>query len=95
MILRLLLAVMLAFGAMPAAAHDPAMPMTHGMAIPHDMPDKAPPPHQCIGCIAVADWNAERVAAPLLRSTLPPSARVAVLRLGEDTPPALPPPRRG
>jgi hypothetical protein len=95
MILRLLLAVMLAFAAMPAAAHDKAMPMAHGMAMPHEMPDKAPPPHECIGCIAVADWSAERVTAPSLLPTLPPSARVAVLRLGAATPPALPPPRQG
>lgn len=93
MILRLFLAVMLAFGAMPAAAHDRAMPMAHGQSMPHDTPDKIPPPHLCIGCIPIADWSAKRILGPSLIATLPPVARVAVLRLGAATPPALPPPR--
>lgn len=95
--LRLFLALILALAAMPmpAMACDDAMPTAtsghHMSGVDHPAP--TPLGHDCIGCIAVADWDADRilppqpVVAPLLTIGV---ARMALLPGEAPTPP---PPR--
>ena len=94
MILRLLLVVMLVFGAAPTLAapcHDSMRMAGHSM--PVDAPGKAMPEHVCFGCIPPSDWLSAPVAIPALTSPVPLHARVARPDLGRILPPALPPPR--
>lgn len=94
MVLRLLLALLLASFVVPAAAavpacHDEAM---SGMAH-HRAPEKQAPAHVCVGCVPLADWIGPRIAPPILPTPRLPSARVVRLDLGGTVVPALPPPR--
>ena len=104
MIVRLFLALLLALGAMPGAAmpgcHGPATAAMAPMAMPaadgarHDRQPVAAE-HGCIGCAALPDWLAERVAAPLPVSAAgirPPTMRALPRVAG---PPDLRPPRIG
>lgn len=110
MLLRLLLTLMLAMVAVPAAAampcHDSAAAdtMTAAMAAgamtgrhhrPAPMPDPATAAHFCVGCVPPSSLVGARLAAPALIPAAPPAARVARLDLGGGDPPSLPPPRRG
>jgi hypothetical protein len=101
-LIRFLLALLLASFAVPAMAVEPAC---HGggdaMAMPtmhHDgtpAPDATAPAHVCAGCVPLADWLGEQVPAPILPPAIGAVARVTMLDTGRDGPPALPPPRRG
>lgn len=101
MLARLILALLLAAFAIPAAAsvpacHDAPMAMTAGHAMPA-MPagadHKAIAAHVCIGCIPPSDWIGGRLADRLRPDDATPIARVARLDAGAGWPPALPPPR--
>ena len=95
--LRILLALVLALAApaMPAGAHESGMPMAlpgHAMnGMKHDGP--MPSEHVCVGCIAVADLQAERIAPPPARRTPVPIVRIAALPLLPGEAPTPPPPR--
>jgi hypothetical protein len=97
MLLRLLLVLLLAFAApaMPmASCHDgPAMAMTrHEIGgARHRQPVQAE--HLCVGCTAVADWNAARIAPPIMLPAPMPVATIAPLMLLPGEAPAPPPPR--
>jgi hypothetical protein len=103
MLWRLLLGLVLAFGALPAEAAMPAchdtMPAMAAMAGDHrpaaPAPDRMAPGHACIGCIPPGDWLAPRVAAPALPPAMAPAARIRRLEPGRRDPPASPPPRIG
>ncbi len=94
MIVRLLLALLLASFALPAAAagpvcHEaPVTGMTH-----HEAPEKHAPAHVCVGCVPLADWLGARVAPRILPAARQPDVRVVRLDLGGAVAPALPPPR--
>lgn len=98
MIGRLLLLLLLASFAAPAAAvgrgcHDApaATVMAH-----HDAPaapDEEMPAHLCIGCVPLADWLGERVSGPVPVATIQPAPGTGRLDLIGSGPPALPPPR--
>jgi len=95
---RLILFVMLAFGApaMPAGAHDGMQPMAMAG---HPMPGpehKAPmSQHLCVGCIPIGDWNAVRVRPPVSLPAPAPLSRIAALTVLPDKGPIPPPPRIG
>lgn len=97
MLLRLLLVMMLAFAApaMPVAAcHEaPAMAMTqHEMdGTRHRSPAQAE--HLCVGCTAMADWNAMRITPPILLPAPMPVASTAAPTLLPAEAPAPPPPK--
>ena len=100
MLLRLILVLMLAFGApvVPAAAHQGMEPMAMaGHQMPggdHGRDRKAPmPEHFCVGCVPAGDWDAARVRPPIVLPALPPIARIASLLLLPGEAPAPPPPR--
>jgi hypothetical protein len=99
MLVRLLLALLLAAVAVPTAApaacHD-APASGHAMPMPADdgRPD-AVPVHACAGCIPPSDWLGARVAAPLPIASAPPSPMPPASLAGTGAPPDLPPPRRG
>jgi hypothetical protein len=97
MLLRLILVIMLAFGApaMPAAAHEGMQPMAMAG---HQMPGpehKAPVPQQhfCIGCVPIGDWNAVRVRPPVSLPAPAPISRIAALSVLPGDAPIPPPPR--
>ena len=99
MLLRLILVLMLAFGApaMPAAAHESMQPMAMEMA-GHQMPGpehKAPIPqqHLCVGCVPIGDWNAVRVQPPVSLPIPAPLSRIAALSMLPGEAPIPPPPR--
>jgi len=99
MLLRLILVIILAFGApaMPAAAHEGMRPMA---MVGHRMPDpehKAPMPqqHLCIGCVPMGDWYAVRVRPPVSLPAPEPISRIAALRMMPGEAPIPPPPRNG
>ena len=90
-----LLALCLSLPAMasPACAPKPDMAMHHtGSAKDHGTEEKATS-HLCAGCVPVADWLRERIAAPVPVADALPDAMPARLTIGEGPPPALPPPR--
>ena len=95
--LRLLLALMLALTAapMPAAACDGAMPMAmSGHAMPGTgHPAPMPSSHDCIGCVAVADWDANRILPPQPAVAPPLTFGDAVMPLLPGEAPIPPPPR--
>jgi hypothetical protein len=98
-IVRFLLALLLAAFAVPAAAA-PACHGDGGSMVMADhrapaRPDTAPPAHVCVGCVPVADWLRERVAAPIVPPAPGPVARIVRLAPGIGAAPALPPPRHG
>jgi len=96
-LLRLILFVMLAFGApaMPAAAHDGMQPMAmagHSMPGPeHKTP--MPQQHLCVGCVPIGDWNAVRVRPPVAIPAPAPLSRIAALTVLPERAPIPPPPR--
>lgn len=105
MLLRLILVLILAFGApaMPAAACDGAAPMATGE---HSMPGmdrgadrdrdhKVPMAgqHFCVGCVPLSDWGAARLLPPILLPEPSPVARIAGLPLMPGEAPTPPPPR--
>lgn len=97
MLLRLILVLMLAFGApaMPAAAHEGMQPMAMAG---HQMPGpkhKAPIPqqHLCVGCVPIGDWNAVRVQPPVPLPAPAPISRIAALSVLSGDAPIPPPPR--
>lgn len=100
MLARLILVLLLAAFAVPAAAasscHEATVsaPMAHhGGAGDHRAPDVAIAAHVCIGCIPPGDWTAARIAQPLA----PPAVPLAIMQQsfspGLARAPALPPPR--
>ncbi|SFP93922.1 hypothetical protein [Sphingomonas rubra] len=94
MLVRLLLALLLASFAVPAAAavpacHDGAMA---GMA-DHPAPEQQAPDHVCVGCVPLADWLGARVAPRILPPDRRPASRVIRLDLGGIVAPTLRPPR--
>ncbi|RZM34989.1 MAG: hypothetical protein EOP67_14130 [Sphingomonas sp.] len=95
MLIRLILALMLAAFAFPASApaacHD--APATHMMPMDHAPEQKATPPHGCIGCVPPSNWNAARILAPAPRTAPATIERAAVLDLGRTIAPDLRPPR--
>ena len=97
MLLRLILFIMLAFGApaMPAGAHDGMQPMAmagHHMPGPeHKVP--MPQQHLCVGCVPIGDWNAVRVRPPVSLPAPAPLSRIAVLTILPNKAPIPPPPR--
>lgn len=99
--LRLILALVLAIASLPvpAAAHDGAMVMSAPMAMSGHATDgmehKAPMPmlHDCIGCIAVADWNGARIVPPVSLQRPAYLAPIAAMRLLPGEAPVPPPPR--
>ncbi len=106
MIARLILALLLAAFAVPAAApaacHDASTPTRHAMMTmavdtPHPsdtMPDrKAVPLHGCIGCIPPSNWIGARVAAVAPADAPVLVERAAVLDIGLIAAPVPPPPR--
>ena len=99
MLVRLLLALLLAVFAVPTAApaacHD-APSTGHAMPMPaeDERPD-AMPVHACVGCIPPSDWLGARVEAPTLISAARPSSPPPASLAGTRAPPDLPPPRRG
>ena len=99
MLLRLILALMLALGApaMPAAAHEGMAPMAMAG---HRMPDPQPKApmaqqHLCIGCVPMGDWYAVRVRPPVSLPAPAPISRIAALRMMPGEAPIPPPPRTG
>jgi hypothetical protein len=99
MLLRLILALMLAFGApaMPAAAHVGMGPMAMAG---HRMPDPQPKApmtrqHLCIGCVPMGDWYAVRVRPPVSLPAPEPISRIVALRMMPGEAPIPPPPRNG
>ena len=105
MLLRLILVLILAFGApaMPASACDGATPMATGA---HSMPGmdrgadrdgdhKVPMAgqHFCVGCVPMSDWGAARLLRRLVLPELSPVARIAPLPLLSGEAPTPPPPR--
>ena len=99
MLLRLILALMLALGApaMPAAAHEWMEPMAMAG---HRMPDPQPKApmaqqHFCIGCVPMGDWHAVRVRPPVSLPAPEPISRIVVLRMMPGKAPIPPPPRNG
>jgi len=94
MLVRLLLALLLASFAVPAAMAGPVCheaPMA-GMAH-HGAPEKQAPAHVCVGCVPLADWLGARVTPRFLPAPRRPEPRVVSLDIGEAVAPALPPPR--
>lgn len=99
--LRLVLALILAIASlpMPATACDGAMTMNKPMAMSGHakggMEHKAPMPmlHDCIGCIAVADWNGARIVPPVSLERPAYLAPIAAMRLLPGEAPTPPPPR--
>lgn len=99
MLLRLILALMLALGApgMPAAAHEGMEPMAMaGHRMPGQQP-KAPmaQQHLCIGCVPMGDWYAVRVRPPVSLPAPEPISRIMALRMMPGEAPIPPPPRNG
>jgi hypothetical protein len=99
MLLRLILALMLALGApaMPAAAHEGMEPMAMAG---HRMPDPQPKApmaqqHLCIGCVPMGDWDAVRVRPPVVLPAPEPISRIVALRMMPGEAPIPPPPRNG
>ncbi len=103
MLLRLILALMLALGApaMPAAAHEGMAPMAMaGHRMPgadHKTPPRAPMPeeHLCLGCVPMGEWYAVRVRPPVALPAPEPISRIVALRMMPDKAPIPPPPRNG
>ncbi|MGA1800438.1 hypothetical protein VH567_16845 [Sphingomonas sp. 4RDLI-65] len=106
MIARLILALLLAAFAVPAAApaacHDASTPAPHTMMMAADtadasdtMPDrKAVPLHGCIGCIPPSNWTSARIAAVAPTDAPVLVERAPVLDIGMVTAPVPPPPRK-
>lgn len=95
MLLRLLLALLVASFALPAAA---AAPVCHEetpmAAMHHDAPASVEKPaHVCVGCVPLADWDGARAASPVVRDEMPRAIDVARLDLSGGAPPMLRPPR--
>jgi hypothetical protein len=95
--LRLILALVLAIASLPvpALACDGPAPMAmpgHAMG---GMEHKAPirVAHDCIGCIAVVDWDAERIVPPATLLAPDPIGRIVPLPLVPGKAPTPPPPR--
>lgn len=102
MLLRLILALMLAFGApaMPAAAHEGMEGMEPMAMAGHRMPDPQPKApmvqqHLCIGCVPMGDWYAARVRPPVSLPAPEPISRIMALRMMPGEAPIPPPPRNG
>lgn len=104
MLTRLILVLLLAFGAVPADCRGGAMPAgchdgtmaamsAHGDRGHDEHPAMAE--HGCIGCAALADWLADRVAAPLPVPAVVPVALPSRLAVRGAGPPTLRPPRIG
>lgn len=99
MVVRLLLALLIALFAVPVAApaacHDAPM-AGHAMPVPDDPgQDAVLLAHACVGCVPPSEGRATHVDAPALTALAQPlPARVARLH-GRRAPPDLPPPRRG
>lgn len=107
MLMRLLLVLVLALGAMPMAAPCHGVPATTTRA--GAMPDcqriaGAPAEHRrdrhgtlgehgCIGCAALDDWLAERAPSPLAPAEIAPLAWQPRLAPLATAPPMLRPPR--
>lgn len=97
MVVRLLLALILAAFALPAAAmpcHDAPMAGMAAMAHHPDSPrDKALPVHACIGCVPPSSWRSGAVPPRLAAPATIRAARIATLDLAPVAPPATPPPK--
>jgi len=97
MLLRLLLALLVASFALPAAA---AAPVCHEETRMVGMHHDAPAPvektaaHVCVGCAPLADWAAARVGELVVPSAPTEATPARRLDLGGAVAPALPPPRR-
>ena len=97
MLARLILVLLLAASAVPAAAaegcHENAA-THHAMPGMPDMPDhKVVTAHVCIGCIPPGDWVGAGCVAPMMPALERAITLPARLDLNAGTPPALPPPR--
>ena len=104
MLLRLILAILIAALAMPAMAksgcHDD-LPATvamnhHAMSMPMPMSkqDGTTAEHVCAGCIPPSTWRGGVITRAVPPRATPPVARIARLDLAPSAPPATPPPRR-
>ncbi|CAN5310152.1 hypothetical protein BH10PSE14_BH10PSE14_40030 [soil metagenome] len=104
MLLRLILAMLIAALAMPAMArsgcHD-NMPVAVAMTSPAMAPsmpmekhDSTAAEHVCAGCIPPSSWQSGVTPAPMLTPAVPLASRIATLDLAPPAPPATPPPRR-
>jgi hypothetical protein len=104
MLLRLILAILIAALAMPAMAlggcHDdvPAAVVMTNPAMAPSMPmekhDSIAAEHVCAGCIPPSTWQSGVSPAPMLTSAVPLASLIATLDLAPPAPPATPPPRR-
>lgn len=100
MLARLILVLLLAAFAVPAAAasgcHDAGMSAPaahHGDTGNHRAPDTAITAHVCIGCIPPGDWTAARVFAPVSAPALRRVFFQQAFAAGIARAPAIPPPR--
>lgn len=99
MLIRLILALLVACLSLPAMAATPACdggPVAMA-GMEHHAPDQdrdAPAPHWCIGCAPLPDL-APRAAAPVILGEPELASAAPTLKIGGGTPPALPPPRIG
>lgn len=99
MLLRMLMALLLAAFAMPiagtAACHDAPAP-THAMPMAdHGSHNAALPAASCIGCIPPSDWFSPRIAPPPPPIASRPVATEPAVLTGASPPPDLRPPRAG
>ncbi len=105
MLLRLILALLMAALAMPAmASHGCHDDMPAATVASHMMTKSAPMPmgkhdgtaaeHVCAGCIPPSTWRSHVPARRVLVAALPLASRIATLDLAPQAPPATPPPRR-
>ncbi|MGR6329700.1 hypothetical protein ACU5AX_11595 [Sphingomonas sp. XXL09] len=100
MLIRLILALLLAAFTLPnaaaAACHDTLAPgaAAHAMPMSHPAPrQEAVAVHGCIGCIPPSDWWRAPIVAPVPAPQPLLAATIRPLDLGRAAPPALPPPR--
>jgi len=98
MLARLILALMLAAFALPAATmpcHDAPMAMS-GVAMAHHgdvAPARAIAAHACIGCVPPSSWRTGTLDRLMPLSRPLQRIRVATLDVGPAAPPAIPPPK--
>lgn len=101
MLARLILVLLLAAFAVPAAAasgcHE-STPTHHTMPGMPDVPEHKSDPglvtaHVCIGCIPPGDWISTPVEAPRAGREVPAVTAIVRFDIGLSAPPALPPPR--
>ena len=100
MLARLILVLLLAAFAVPAAAasgcHEATVsaPMVHhGSSDDHRAPDVPIATHVCIGCIPPGDWTTARIAQPPSPLAVPLAITQQSFSPGIARAPALPPPR--